>query len=459
MRTLPLLLLLTACTGITPDSNPSTDDSNVIIVDTGESGGDDSVPPTDDSSSTDDSHQESQPADPIQATITGHLRLVLTTTDEAGDVVEKPWLEAFPSFTTTNGYPYGGAFIGAYEDIGNDLELFRGSTAVSSPDVVNGNSYSITVTMPAEGPVRVYAAVDAPYKDGIIATFEPSAIWPDELALTDGAVVNDVDLTIQIPWDGSDGLGGGGGGGGDCGGVDISGMVTVTQSWGAGQVAALLYDTNNNGPYKANIYDPSPITGGAESPYSLATCEDAGSYNLLGAWDSNYNGLIDPADRWGAYISAPDTNGNPITLSNVDLTGYEIQVPFGDVAPNVVPFVAIHGELSSDIGFDQYPAGSTVFVASLKYKPQPDSSINAMKTSAYDWAEFDAAALQAAPMGTTLPYSLVVPANSITYVWAFVDTNNNGVANETLEPVAGTNKMATGTQSQQVSLSIVQPQQ
>ncbi len=383
---------------------------------------------------------------------------MLTTTDENGDIIEKPWLEAFPGFTTTSGYPYGGAFIGAYEDIGNDQELFRGSTAVSSPDVVNGSSYSITVTMPEEGPVRVYAAVDAPYKDGIIATFEPSAIWPDELALTDGAIVNDVDLTIQIPWDGSDGLGGGGGGG-DCGGVDISGMLTVTQSWGAGQVAALLYDTNNNGLYKANIYDPSPITGGAESPYSLATCENAGSYNLLGAWDSNYNGLIDPADRWGAYISAPDTNGNPITLGNVDLANYEIQVPFGDVAPNVVPFVAIHGELSSDIGFDQYPAGSTVFVASLKYKPQPDTSINAMKTSAYDWAEFDAAALQAAPLGTTLPYSLVVPANSITYVWAFVDTNNNGVANESLEPVAGTAKMATGTQSQQVSLNIVQPQQ
>jgi uncharacterized iron-regulated membrane protein len=100
-----------------------------------------------------------------------------------------------------------------------------------------------------------------------------------------------------------------------------------------------------------------------------------------------------------------------------------------------------------------------VFVASLKYKPQPDSSINALKTSAYDWAEFDTAALQAAPIGTTLPYSLAVPANSITYVWAFVDTNNNGVVNESLEPVAGTNKMATGTQSQQVSLSIVQPQQ
>ena len=41
----------------------------------------------------------------------------------------------------------------------------------------------------------------------------------------------------------------------------------------------------------------------------------------------NGNGLVDPADKWGAYVSEPGVSGNPIFVEDQWLTDIHIEIP------------------------------------------------------------------------------------------------------------------------------------
>ena len=161
--------------------------------------------------------------------------------------------------------------------------------------------------------------------------------------------------------------------------------------------------------------------------------------------------MADPLDRWGAYVSEPDVDGNPITVGDADLTGMDIQVPLGDESGiNIVPFVSWSGEVSVYDGvFDDLPTGSEVYVMALKYRPSGDVAISTLEDNSYDVQTFSWADLSGQ---SSVSYSLRVPGNSIAYLWAYADEDGDGVVNESEEHVSsgGTHqdgKLPTGTTS------------
>jgi hypothetical protein len=158
---------------------------------------------------------------------------------------------------------------------------------------------------------------------------------------------------------------------------------------------------------------------------------------LFGVVDLNGNGLIDPSDTWGSYVTAPDTSGNPVTIGTTDLNNYEVQIPLAGAEDglSIVPFITISGDVSMEDGgtFDSLPAGTSIYVVALKYAPNNDLAVSSLETGSYDMAEFAWADLTGQ---ASKAYSFAVPANTILYLWAYADVDGDGVVNEETEPVA-----------------------
>ena len=369
-------------------------------------------------------------------------------------------------------FPYGAIFVGGFDDpSGTGREVFRGTDTIATPDF-GPNPFEMTITMFDEGELQVYASLDA---DGntIIESSEPLGIWPSTAQITDGAVVTDVEITILAEYhpDGS-GSGGDGGGSGGSGGdgcnLVISGPATVGVDY-AGRGLALLADTSGNGPIHYDIFDvTSDGDGGGTGSYAMTdVCPSLGSVQLLGSIDSNGNGLFDPADTSGAYVSAPDTNGNPIFVDTADLTDYEVQIPIidsttGEEEDNrieLVPFVVLSGTVRYGTGtFDDLDPGTSLLVTALKYRPNTSVSSSSVISNSFDYAEFAWADLTGQ---SEVSYTLMVPGNAEMFLWAYADTDLDGTLNETGEPVAaaGTNMgfIETGTTNEVYDLQMGVP--
>jgi len=174
----------------------------------------------------------------------------------------------------------------------------------------------------------------------------------------------------------------------------------------------------------------------------------------VGAIDSNNNGIIDPDDTTGAYVTAPDENGNPINVATADLTDHTIQIPiFGpdgeeeDNGVQLVPFVRLTGSVSSGTGtFDDFGAGTKVYVAALKYRSNTSVSLSSVTANAYDLDTFEWTDLSGQ---AAISYELLVPSNTDMYLWAYADSDLDGTLNEAGEPVASATsdwgKISTGT--------------
>ncbi|NOY26481.1 MAG: hypothetical protein GXP62_11465, partial [Oligoflexia bacterium] len=183
-------------------------------------------------------------------------------------------------------------------------------------------------------------------------------------------------------------------------------------------------------------------------------CGDLGDMDLLGAWDQNENGLIDPLDSWGAYITKPDVDGNPLYISG-DLTDLEVQIPLGDGSSdlNVVPFVSLNGNVTYLGGesFDKLAQDSVVYVVALMYRPEGDIAVETLSEGAYDSDTWTAVDYDGT---SSLPFTLWVPADTIVYLWAYVDEGPkpDGVVNTSGELIGGggdenTGRVPTGTTS------------
>ena len=356
-------------------------------------------------------------------------------------------------------FPFGPIFVSATSDNGTSLR-YVGSDAVLTPSFT-GNTYELTVSMPADGPVGVFASLDQE-NNLVIETDDPIGVHPDEVDITDGAVFEDVDITILVDAASvGSGSGSGSGSGGDpsCD-ITIDGDFNITSSsFSTGSLAlAMLTTTSGAGPTDFGWVDATASPTGGEGNYSFETCPGQGAMNLVGAFDSNSNGIIDPADIWGAYVSAPDTDGNPVSITTSDLSGYEIQVPIGvgESPLSIVPFVSLTGNVSVQGGtFDDLPAGSAVYVAALKYRPSGTLSTASIESDSYDFEKVEWPDLTG---NTSFSYNLGVPAGASVYLWAYADEDVDGLVNETGEAIApggGTDgRVETGTTDQSADLEL-----
>lgn len=373
-------------------------------------------------------------------TVRGTVNVQVYTTDADGELVLMTFDEAYGG-----AWSYGNIFVAAYNTSEEGRMMYYGDTAILGPST-SGNPYEMEVRAEGVDSVNVYAALDL-YGEGVIGgSSDPVGVFPDPIPLEDGMTVEEVDITIMAVYLT--------GGGGSCDGVTVSGQAVITIAYAGGDVAVFANDLSNDGPRHSAVSWVTPEGGmdGASAAYSLFACAGDGASNLVGGWDSNGNSLLDPLDKWGAYVSEPDLNGNPVEIGAEDLSGLDVQIPLGADSPfTIVPYVRLGGNISFEGGgsFSTLPEGSTLYVAALKYRPDQDIEVEDLEAG-YDLEVYEWDQLQG---HTEIGYSLKTPANSIAYLWAYVDTDGDGVINESGEPVGsgGSNsngRVATGVDSQ-----------
>lgn len=362
---------------------------------------------------------------PVQASISGTVTVNLYGTDSDGERVEQSWEDSayYDSEAGEVAFPFGDIFIGAYalNDMGQ--EVYAGTLVIGEPTTTQ--PYTLDLELDAESELYIYAAVDR-HQDGVVGSDDPTGVYPAKVPVVDGDAITGIDITIlSAPY---------GEGGSDCSRVGISGDVEIKVQYGSGAVKVMLVDTAGNGPYHSTTASVSAVGGGAEGSYALSSCADYGDMAIVGAWDSNNNGMIDPDDTWGAYASVPGENGNPVLVGNADITGKTVEIPLGNgPGVRVVPFVTLNGNIGVQDG-TLSGLGADVYATALKYRPSSGFDIGTT-TNAYDTDTFLAADL-ASSGSVTEPYSLIVPANTYVYLWGYADTDFDGKVNESGEPVA-----------------------
>ena len=397
---------------------------------------DDTTDPNDtNNSSMPDTEDTEDPMEPTQAVIEGVVRVQLYTEDDDGERTYVSW-----SDTYGGAYPFGSIFLTTYtEGESGDID-YHGSTVVPSAKITpkNGNEYSITVNLTQKGSVNLYAAVDY-WDDGIIGTDEPIGVYPDEVEIVMDEDLQGLDITILVPYydfDADTGAGAGAGAGSGCTDVSITGEIELTRDYSGGRAVAMLVDNAGNGPYDWGWSELKATDSGATGTYEIFTCEDYGSLQLRGAWDSNGNDLIDPSDTWGSYANDDGIDANPISIGSNDLPGYDILIPLGSSGGlSVIPYSRLSGTL--DVGggdFDDLPSDTeAIYVVALKYRPTTGITLSTLYEQAYDIQIIEPKDFSGKAI---LDWSLAVPSNSIIYLWAYADSNTIETVNESGEYVA-----------------------
>ncbi len=427
-------LLLAGCVYIDEDGDPNPDpghDSDLDDV------------PTD----TDDTGDTEEDPEGVHGTVTGTVYLQLYMTDANGDMELLDWDDTYGY------YPFGDVFVGAYSEDEDGYQTYYDSSVITEPTVSpapGGDPYGLDIDADDIDGINIYAIVDY-WGDGIMGTNEPVGAYPAEVVVNENGTLTEIDVTVLVPYydlssGGGTGEGSSGGGTGEgCTSVGVSGDAIVDTPYLEGDVAVMLYDTANLGPYYYSRITPTPTDDGAEGAFTVSACADSGDMKLFGAWDSNGNDLFDPADRWGEYVTDPDTSGNPITIGSGAMANMDVLIPFGDMSPRVVPFVSLSGTLTST---EDWSSSAAVYIAALKFRPNSEITVEEL-SEGYDTEMWDNAELLASD---ALDYHVEVPANTIVYLWAYTDVDGDGILNEPGDPVASlgdsTGRTVTGTTNQ-----------
>ena len=385
-------------------------------------------------------------------TITGRVQVELYGYDSRGEIETLDWEAAYG-----DSFPFGSIFVAAYTvDDETGRISYVDEYVIRSPDP-EGNTYELKVDPAKSTDVRVYAVLDY-WGDGMLSSNEPMGVWPDIVPVTAGAETPDIDILAAFTdftggGGGGPGVGGGAGGGGDAdysNYIWMSGDGLITDAYAGGSCVAMVYDAAGLGPYYADSFTPVQPEGGAEGEYGMWVAKNMGNVTLRGAWDANYNGLIDPADKWGQYVDETGTPVGEFPVGEIDLPGLTLMIPDGtDVNPSIVPFVVLAGTLSLESDdFDSLPAGSVLHVAAMKYRPDTQIQSADIPDNSYDYEDFSDAELT----GSSIPFTLIAPANTIVYFWAYLDSDGDGAVNEVGEQVGSfggesSGRLATGTES------------
>ncbi len=421
-----LLLSCTSGEGDDEDTSPADND------------GDDGAGEPGDSGAGGDGETEEEQ---ISGTLSGTVTVQLYQDGDDGEREYISWTDAYEDV-----FPFGSIYVAAYYEDDEGGKHYVGDDVITSPSTT-GDTFEIEASMLGEQELYIYAVLDY-YQDNIVGTNEPKGVYTSAISFTDGTAAEGVDITILSPMYT---------GGGSCSTITISGDATITNTYNGGDVAVMLLDSAGNGPYHSATVTPTKDGGGASADYALTSCASYGSMILKGAWDKTGNGMFDPRDRWGAYILKADVNGNPITVGSTDMSGYEIQIPLGNEdGLSLVPFVRLSGTLSVQDGtLDDLPSGSTLYVAALKYRPNGQVSVTDLEDG-YDLQVIENAE------GSSVDWSVTVPADSIVYLWAYNDAENNGLVNESGEFVASggeddNGKLPTGSEGvSDIDMSLAQ---
>ena len=154
----------------------------------------------------------------------------------------------------------------------------------------------------------------------------------------------------------------------------------------------MLADSDGGGPVDWVWFDAQEDGDGGTAEYLIPACQDLGELFLVGAFDTNGNEIIDPEDTWGAWTDESGEDLNPVHIGSEDLLDHLIGIPIGDGSSPLalVPFVQLGGTVSvQDGSFDDLAAGTTVYVAALKYRPSNDVLVSTLETVAYDFEIFE----------------------------------------------------------------------
>ncbi len=441
LRLFGLLCLVTCTSG---DSQKDTSSAASETETTGEANPDDGGP--EDEGPNTDHFME----------IKARVQVELYTTNEAGGREFLSWDDAVGP---VGEFPFGSVFVAAYRPDDEGREDYFDQHTVTRPRVT-GDMYKLDIDPEAVDAVNIYATLDV-RGDGVVGSNEPMGIHPDPIPVEAYGSLTDANVVILVDWDrwGPGGWGWQDVGGytppvdtdgdgipdavppGGCDLVAIAGDVEITVPYEGGNGMVMLLDNAGGGPYQQKEFTPIPTGSGATAEYNMGVCVNAGPMQIVAAYDSNGNGLVDPADLWGAYISEPGQNGNPLVIEDYRREDVHVEIPIGGGGPavSVVPFVRLSGiaypeavprfsDLATDGG-----EGLALHVVALKYPPTPDFNVSAFEEDAYDAKVWDSDTLGDEE---SVDWDLVVPANTIVYLLAFVDADGDGLVNEEREPVA-----------------------
>ena len=387
-------------------------------------------------------------------TIRSRVQVELYTTNEDGGRQFLAWEDAVGP---AGEFPFGSIFVAAYVPDEGGSEQYIAQHTVTRPRT-DGDFYRLKVDPGAASTVNIFATLDV-RGDGIVGSEEPLGIHPDPVVVEAFLEHTDADLVVLVDWDrwGPGGWGWQDVGGyvpprdtdgdGDideddagCGLVSVAGEVRITVPYAGGNGKVMLLDKYGGGPYQMDEFTPVPSGSGATAEYNMGVCSFAGEMQIVAAYDSNGNGLIDPDDLWGGYVSEPGVSGNPVDIQDYRQSDIHVEIPIGagGSAVSVVPFVHLSGIAypESTATFSGLEAeeseGVALYVAALRYPPTPDMEVEAF-SDAYDFEVWDSSALGDL---SSVDWDLIVPANTIVYLLAFVDADGDGLVNEAQEPMA-----------------------
>ena len=418
--------------------------------------GDDGDPTADgDIDSDGDADADGGPKDDAHwMTIRSRVKVDLYTTDEDGGRQFLAWEDAVGP---AGEFPFGSIFVAAYIPVEDGSEQYIAQHTVTRPRT-DGDYYRLLVDPEAASQVNIFATLDV-RGDGIVGSGEPIGILPDLITVEAYVEHTDADLIVLVDWDrwGPGGWGWQDVGGyvpprdtdgdgdideddGGCDLVSVAGEVRINVPYDGGNGKVMLLDKNGGGPYQMDPFTPVPSGSGAMAEYNMGVCAWAGEMQIVAAYDSNGNGLIDPDDLWGSYASEPGVDGNPVNIEDYRQSDIHVEIPIGGGGPavSVVPFVHLEGtaypERSATFsGLEAEEAeGMALYVVALRYPPTPDMDVETF-SEAYDFEVWDSPTLR--DLGS-VEWDLIVPANTIVYLLAFVDADGDGLVNEAREPLA-----------------------
>ncbi len=437
-----LLLVLSACFWDKPD-DPTLDTGGIEV---------DADTDADADTDTDTDADTDIGPEGVHGTITGTVTVTLYTYDEFGNITYLPWEDS--CFGDT--FPYGDIFVSAYSsDEKTGAETYYADDTLTDPQTDGSlNTYSLSVDTDEVDEIQVYAVLDK-WFNRVIEPSDPVGIYAEPIILQDGETVEDVNIEILTEqWCGTaDGAGdcpdcppgwgtGGsnwywdgtqwvyiGSGGGGCSGdtVTVGGALDISVPFnGVGDVGTfLMYPGTELVWWLRDGIAMTPTADGAEGEWGFTYCANGGTYQARGVWDDNNNGLYDPSDTWGQPVNADGEGLGSITFGETD-EDVTMLIPVGGSDFDLVPFVRLSGMLNlQEIGFDDlladYPDASMV-IALTKYAPTATVTIEELEDG-YDYEFYSADDLAGE---TSVPFSVIAPANTTAFLWANVDVNGDG---------------------------------
>jgi hypothetical protein len=420
-----LLIFLLACQDAKPTQQGDTDTTPTGGLDTG-------------SQTETEATSEPPPLEPMDGSIFGTVDILLYTNGEDGERENISWDEAYAGV-----FPFGKIFVAAYyEDPDTGNYVYISYDIIDNPQP-SGNEYQLDISLYEAQDIRVFGVLDY-YIDNITGTDEPIGGYNRVIPFEEGMQQSGINFSIlsplheeRPPCEGDS--------------IEVTGEANITESYTGGEIAVMVMQTGNRGPIHHDIVQPEILGGGASAAYLIEPCADSGYMVLKGVWDHNLNGMFDPMDRSGPYISEPNQSGNPINISYTNLADHEIQIPLGESSGlKLVPFVNLLGTVRPASGiFDDITSSGTLYVAALQYRPNGELTILEIEENSYDIEVFEFSELTGK---SSMDWKLTVPSETIAYLWAYIDKEGNGVVNEPQEPLASggqddNGKFPTGSSS------------